>query len=80
MKCYNFLKHLGSDSFSVESQNFKSVVRRISSYEAKTGTKTQPKTYFSDPLVVTQLGGGKKKCLEKLSILCFIENITLNRV
>ena len=61
MKCHYFLKHLGSDTFLVESQNFKSVVRRISSYEAKTGTKTQPKTYFSDPLVVTQLGGGKKK-------------------
>jgi hypothetical protein len=23
-------------------------------------TQTKPKTYFSDPLVVTQLGGGKK--------------------
>ena len=59
MRCH--LKHLGSESFSVEGQSFKSVVRRISSYEAKTGTQTKPKTYFSDPLVVTQLGGGKKK-------------------
>ena len=65
MRSHNFLKHLGSESFPVESQSFKSVVRRISSYEAKTGTQTKPKTYFSDPLVVTQLGGGKKKMLRK---------------
>jgi hypothetical protein len=27
---------------------------------------------------VTQLGGGKNRCLEKLSILCLNKNITLN--